>query len=461
MALRILAASVASALAVSAVLPASAACTAGQVDTSFGPASSNGCVQVSPWNPPVTPFEALAVGGDNKVYVGAALVVDSASSFAYEGIMRSSKAGALDRTYGGAGSIVAGGQSSPPPAVGGAVNCATDASGRLVAVNGTAAGFSISRFLADGTPDVSYGTNGVTQVALTNPFWFVGIVTLADGSAIIGTSAKNPASSNPFQALFVKLTPAGALDASFGSGGLSYIAPAGIASNAQVRMTDIGLLSTGDIVGIGRLRDPGVGAFFQGFSVKIHPDGSLDGTYGTGGFSVISLGPSTDLLPRKMVVQPDNQVVAGGSTQASDGSSTITTPTVIRFHANGSWDTGFGTAGLSQFLPGPFGFVTNITLQANNKIVASTDGTDSTGTVETTAVVRLTTTGQLDPPFGTGGSMTIPSVAPGSGPAKVIDVKASGGKIFASLTSALNASANSPLAVYLTAIDQGTGAGCR
>ena len=460
MTLRILVSSVASALAVSAASPAFAVCTAGQLDTSFGPASSNGFVQVSPWTFAFAGFEALAVGGDNKVYAGAGVALDSVSGFSFEGVMRTSRGGAIDRTYGGVGTIVPGGQFSPPPAIGPIANFAIDASGNLVSVNGTVGGFSISRFLPDGTPDVSYGTNGVTQIALTNPFWFVGIVTLADGSAIIGTSAKNPAASNPFQALFVKLTPSGAIDSSFGSGGFAYSVPVGLAPNAQVRMTDIGLLSTGDIVGVGRLRNP-PDTFFQAFAVKVHADGSLDPTYGTAGYSVVSLGPSNSLIFRKMAVQPDNQVVAGGAAQPADGSFPWN-PTVARFRTDGSLDPSFGTGGLSQFLPGNQMFVTNITLQANNKIVVSIDGLDATQTLDVTPVARLTAAGQLDPAFGTGGSMTVAGGAPlGSGGAHVIDVRASGAKIFASVWSALNTSANSPVAVFLTAIDQGSGAGCR
>jgi hypothetical protein len=100
---------------------------------------------------------------------------------------------------------------------------------------------------------------------------------------------------------------------------------------------------------------------------------------------------------------------------SSDSSNTYT-PTVLRFHTNGSLDTTFGSAGLSQFLAGPYCFVANVTLQGNNKIVASIDGLDATATVEITPVVRLTNAGQLDPAFGTSGSMSVTATAPlGSG----------------------------------------------
>ncbi len=457
MTLRPLATFVAAALSLSASFHASAVCTAGQLDTTFGPAASNGFVQVSPWLTPAL-FEGMTVGSDNRIYVPGAVSVDTTAGFAYVGVMRMARGGAIDRTFGGVGTVVPGNQtSSPSQGIGLPAGVAVDATGNLLVVNSGSTGYAVSRFLPDGTPDVSYGTNGTVQLNLSNPFFFVAITTLADGSAIVGTSAQNPSMpSNGYQALFVKLTPAGALDASFGSGGLSYLLPSGLAPNAQVRMTDIGLLSTGDLVGIGRIRDPGAGSFFQGFAVKIHANGALDGTYGTGGFSIQSMGSSNDFTPRSMVVQPDDKVVSAGAVTPAntEGTGTTGTPTVVRYNLNGSLDATFGSGGISQFLAGPDVFIGHVTQQANGKILVDFSGSN--------AIARLTSTGQLDTAFGTGGTMSIVAAAPlGSGPVNPVNIKASGAKIFVTLSSALNSSATSPYATFVAAVDQGAGAGCR
>jgi len=453
MTMRPLATFVASAVCISASSSAFAVCTAGQVDTTFGPASSNGFVQVSPWIPPPGLFEGMTVAADNKIYVPAPIAGDANAGVPYLGVTRTARGGATDKTFGGMGLVVPGSQSAP----GSQADVVVDASGNLLVVYSNAGGYAVSRFLPDGTPDVSYGSNGTAQLNLTNAFFFVSIAALADGSAVVGTSAQNPASpSNPYQALFAKLTPTGALDASFGSGGFSYLVPTGLASNAQVRMTDIGVLSTGDIVGIGRFRDPNAGTYFQGFAVKIHANGALDTTYGTGGFALQSMGAANDYTPRKMVVQSDDKVVSAGAVTpaGTEGTGTTGTPTVVRYTVNGTLDPTFGSGGISQFLPGPDVFIGHVTQQANGKFVVDFSGSNS--------LARLTSVGTLDPTFGSGGTAPITAAAPlGSGPVSPLNIKASGTKIFVGLQSALNASANSPYAMFLAAIDQGSGAGCR
>jgi uncharacterized delta-60 repeat protein len=461
MKLRLLALSTGCALAASTMVPAHAACTAGQFDSSFGPASSAGYVQVSPWVSlsSSTGFESLVFGGDSNVYVTGAVAVDGVSTYPYAGVMRTARGGAIDRSYGGMGVVIPGGQAAPAISSGPNADIAVDANGNLVAAVITGTGMSISRFLPDGTRDTAFGTGGVTAVALTNPWYLLGVQVAPDGSVFVGTSATNPASpSNLYQPVIVKLTSTGALDGTFGSGGIAFVYPSGLASNSNARMADIALLPSGDIIGVGRLVDPAVGAWFQAFVTRIHSNGSLDTTFGTSGFTIMTAGPTNNFILRKVLVQPDGKIVGSGATTAFGGSSSLST--VARLNGDGSLDSTFGTAGVSRFLPAFDSFVVHSALQDNGKIVLAIEGfADAGDTIYASVVARLTTTGALDANFNGSGSMTIPAAGPTAGDVvQPVNVKVNNHRIFTS--TQVYTPDLQRYSVFLVAIDAGNGAHC-
>src|SRR5579862_529571 len=462
MKLRSLGSSIGCALAAYATVPAHASCTAGQFDSSFGPASSAGYVQVSPWVAlsSSTGFESLVFAGDNNAYVTGAFAVDGASLYPYAGVMRTARGGAIDRTYGGMGVVVPEAQSAPAVSSGPNADIAVDANGNLVAAVITGTGLSISRFLPDGTRDMAFGSGGVTTVALANPFYLMGIQLAPDGSVFVGTSATNPAATNPEQPVVVKLTSAGALDGSFGSGGIAFVYPAGLAPTSSTRMADIALLPSGDIIGVGRLVDPAVGTWLQAFVTKIKSNGTLDATFGTSGFTILTAGPANNFILRKVVVQPDGGIVSSGSTSAFAGAPAASFATVARFSPGGSLDPAFGTGGVSRFLPAFDSFVVHLALQDNGKIVAAIQGfADAGDTIRASVVARLTTAGVLDTTFNGTGSMTIPAAGPTAGDiVQPINVKVNNNRIFTSVQ--VYTPDTQRYAVFLTAVDAGNGAHC-
>ena len=457
---QLLALSFGCALAASTMVPAHAACTAGRFDSSFGPASTAGYVQVSPWVAlsSSTGFESLVFASDNNAYVTGAFAVDGVSTYPYAGVMRTARGGSIDRSFGGMGVVIAGGQAAPAISSGPNADIAVDGNGNLVAAVITGTGLSISRFLPDGTRDTGFGTGGVTTVALTNPFYLMGIQVAPDGSVFVGTSATNPAATNPHQPVVVKLTSTGALDGSFGSGGIAFVYPSTLGAPSTVRMADIALLPSGDIIGVGRLVDSSVGAWQQAFVTKIHANGTLDTTFGTSGFTILSAGPVNNFILRKVAVQSDGRIVSSGTTLAFSASDSLAT--VVRFNTDGSLDPAFGAGGISRFLPAFNGFVVHLALQDNGKIVAAIQGSaDAGGMTSSSVVARLTTTGALDATFNGTGSMTIPAAGPTSGDiVQPINVKVSNSRIFTSTQVFTPDLAR--YAVFLVAIDAGNGAHC-
>jgi len=126
--------------------------------------------------------------------------------------------------------------------------------------------------------------------------------------------------------------------------------------------------------------------------------GSLDTTFGAGGKVTTSFSGSADM--NALVVQPDGKLVAAGwdASQSAFG--------LARYNTNGSHDSTFGTGGTVST---PIGVDTYgasaLVLQSDGKLVAAGDAWKDTVDADF-AVVRYNANGSLDTAFGTGGKVT-------------------------------------------------------
>src|SRR5213593_408962 len=137
--------------------------------------------------------------------------------------------------------------------------------------------------------------------------------------------------------------------------------------------------------------------------VRYNANGSLDTTFGTGGTVITSMG-TDGTGASALVLQPDGKLVAAGTT-TNDGSAYDFT--LVRYNANGSLDATFGTGGK---VTTPIGTgdnsVSALVLQSDGKLVAA--GYASVSGTYDLALVRYNTNGSLDSTFGTGGKVTTP-----------------------------------------------------
>ena len=128
--------------------------------------------------------------------------------------------------------------------------------------------------------------------------------------------------------------------------------------------------------------------------------GHLDSTFGTGGIAtqqtvitqltnVFSVGG--------VALQGDGKIVVVG---AVPGNNDFNVPAVLRFLSNGNLDTTFGANGVFV-LPNSFGSYATVAIQSDGKILADTNAQAIDGEVD-----RLTTAGQLDSSFGSGGRVS-------------------------------------------------------
>src|SRR5207249_4338042 len=134
--------------------------------------------------------------------------------------------------------------------------------------------------------------------------------------------------------------------------------------------------------------------------VRYNANGSLDTSFGTGGKVTTAIG-SVDDEVFALVRQPDGKLVAAGYTSGANSTAFA----LVRYNADGSLDTGFGTGGKVTTAIGSIDDeVFALVLQPDGKLVAAgyTSGASNTAF----ALVRYNASGSPDASFGTGGKVT-------------------------------------------------------
>ncbi|HMC39284.1 MAG TPA: hypothetical protein VKI19_06455, partial [Acidimicrobiales bacterium] len=236
-----------------------------------------------------------------------------------------------------------------------------------------------------GSLDASWGSGGVATLTVsgfTNLTPSNRVVTLANGDVVFAGVQRGLAGS----AVVVALTPAGALDSAFGTGG---VVRTGLGSGAANDSISIALQSTtGDIL-VGTSETSGSASL--GVVERLTPAGALDATFGTAGRTALANGYTgvTSLISNAA------GVIDLASRQANNGDD----PPVIQLKASGLLDTSFGASGYgavdTEFPPA---VIADLAFGTGGQIVAT--GTAVVAGVTHTFVGRLTSAGQPDNTFG-------------------------------------------------------------
>jgi uncharacterized delta-60 repeat protein len=199
----------------------------------------------------------------------------------------------------------------------------------------------------------------------------------------------------------VRYNADGSLDPTFGKGGM--------ASTSLVSSEDqaMAVALVGDKVLAGGYALVNTHTNLDDFALaRFNADGTLDQTFGTKGKVTTDFGGSDDIA-MAMAVQGDGKVLLAGITNAGTGSSSYTVFAVVRYNANGTLDTTFGNGGkvtvnVGEGLePGFTDKYMDMVLSGNQIVLAGWARSSDM------YVVRLTSTGQLDSTFGTGGMVKL------------------------------------------------------
>jgi len=266
--------------------------------------------------------------------------------------------------------------------------------GRILA----AIGNSVARYLADGTLDTTFGSNGsVGNVVGPTNFGaeIVDLAVQADGRIVAAGAARGSSFSTlAYDFAAARLNADGSRDPTFNGGNALQVDWVG----APDRATRVLLQPDGKIVLAGQATTvyvPATGSQDSAMAlVRLNADGSLDTTFGTGGRAVTSFG----LLEagQAAALQPDGKIVIAGRVADNLADSHLG---AARFHADGTPDASFGSAGQVRY--NEVAEATALALQPDGRVLLALAHNDAGNTGF--GVVRLNADGSVDTTFGASG----------------------------------------------------------
>ena len=307
-------------------------------------------------------------------------------------------AGTLDETFGDGGLV----HSDFGAGSEGIEALALQPDGKLVAA-GYAAGharFALARYETDGSLDASFGVGGKVTVEITpgNQEAAHALAVQPDGKLVVAGESIGSPSYSDFAV--VRLNADGSLDPTFGSAGKVTTR----LRNVNDRLHALVLQADGKIVVGGESYDGSIGGTHFDFAlVRYRADGSLDTGFGNGGIVYTQIGPSADSC-WALALQSDGRIVAGGN---SYNAATDHDFALVRYNANGTLDTTFGSGGkvTTTILPGSnsWDVLYALALSPDGKITAAGHTTNIGWDF---ALARYGSDGSLDASFGNGGIVT-------------------------------------------------------
>ena len=152
--------------------------------------------------------------------------------------------------------------------------------GRIVTVGQGEMAVMAARFNPDGSLDPTFGTGGQATVPLANDFVVGGAAPQPDGKLVIAGRYGSSAATGDFG--LVRLLPNGAPDPSFDGDGLVTSDFGGPETGHSVIVLGDGRLVLGGYRGASPATDPAL--------VRYLPDGALDKSFGTGGLATADAG---------------------------------------------------------------------------------------------------------------------------------------------------------------------------
>lgn len=243
------------------------------------------------------------------------------------------------------------------------------------------------RLLADGTPDNSFGNQGiVTTSASTESSFALSVNVQEDQKIVVGGYAKK----NQYDMMVIRYNSDGSLDTSFGDGGIKTIEIGGKSGIAEA----MAIQEDGKIV-LG-----GYASNDRFTLVRFNTDGSLDNSFGNNGIALYE--PDYLAYIKSIDIQSDRKIIAGGF----GFSNSLPTPMLVRFNEDGSIDNTFGENGKVSVRIGEGNdYINKIKVLENGNILAG--GHTWIANIPVLqydlALVMLKSDGTLDNTFGENG----------------------------------------------------------
>jgi uncharacterized delta-60 repeat protein len=271
--------------------------------------------------------------------------------------------------------------------------------GKIIAVGTsftTPASIVVIRYNANGAPDLTFGSGGITVTSLPSAAASAFAATLqADGKLLVAGRNCPLSGSSSFLLLryhtnsnLITGTP-GTLDTGFGAGG---IVTTGIPSGSN--SANAVVLSGANILVAGHSK---IGGRFVIALAQYTSSGALDTTFGSGGTVTTPIG-SLDADAAALAVQVDGKIVVAGL--AGNAVTNVWDVALLRYNTNGALDLPFGGSNTGMVITdigSSSNYANAVALQADGKIVVAGNAfANPFANTSDIAVLRYNANGTLD-----------------------------------------------------------------
>lgn len=361
---------------------ASAGPFAGTLDSTF---DGDGRVTTSFVNggPLKSGAESVVIQQDGRIVAAGYVTqgIDGTDEFA---LARYLADGQLDPMFGMGGKVI----TSMSPSQDRASAIATQPDGKIVVVgfamnvNPSHADFAVVRYLADGTLDPSFSSDGkLTTAVSANDYDHARAIAVQQDGKIVVAGDSGLGATQRFA--LARYLPDGQLDPTFGNAGIVTTALGGHAF-----IEAVAIQTDGKIVVAG-------GANTEIALARYLENGQLDPQFGNGGTTITPKAGNHSAT--SMALQNNGMIVVGVSPWGYEGFI------VMRYQGNGALDQTFGQAGIATTPIVPSQYATARAVSAHVKGTIVVVGTAHTGSTGAIGLARFLPTGQLDKSFGKGG----------------------------------------------------------
>jgi uncharacterized delta-60 repeat protein len=258
---------------------------------------------------------------------------------------------------------------------------------------------ALIRYNTDGTPDATFGTGGITIPNFQYFNYPQSIAIGSDGKIIVAEVANN--ASGQYVAVLVRFTSNGSIDSSFATNGQLTLSPGIFAIPGYVVLQADGKILLNYLVSYDYIA-------FYNFVSRYSPSGVADSLFGTNG--TIAVDGSNFVM-----VEPDQKILVSGNVNDAQNNSDVT---ISRYNTNGTPDSSFGANGttITKFAQGE-SLVNGTGAISNNELIVAGFAEDPLGigiiaeytlgnqaiTIDSSAVVAVV----AQPSLASGGDLTI------------------------------------------------------
>ena len=250
-------------------------------------------------------------------------------------------------------------------------------------------GFAVARFNSDGTPDVTFGTEGIARTIIIAGEYVslaYSVSVMSDGKIIAAGFSSDSASIN-CAFIVVRFNSNGSIDTSFNHTGMvrNYILGGNRTSdyaNSIVSQPDGKIVVSGSSINSSGFWNPVV--------ERLNPDGSFDTSFNHTGMlrDTAVLGDGSHQFNGTVAIQNDGKILVSGFSSMNNGELLSG---LFRYNIDGSADTTFNSRG---YIKSSSLIFRTFAIQADGKIITTTDQFN---------IMRFNSNGALDLSFGSSG----------------------------------------------------------